>query len=145
MRRWGASPDGDLPVFSCVLTAFPVQDGGHPTKHCGPPGHHAADTAIWYDSRATPIDWQFDEVVIEVIANYIKKLLSVCMTVCCVEFINPSPPTATYRIYASVNPVSVASGNGLSPVRYQAITRTNTGLLSIEPLGKISVKFESKF
>ena len=35
------------------------------------------------------------------------------------------------RIYASVNWVSIGSGNGLSPVRRQAITRTNAGLLSI--------------
>ena len=34
------------------------------------------------------------------------------------------------HIYASVNWVSVGSGNGLSPIRRQAITWTNTGLLS---------------
>ena len=35
------------------------------------------------------------------------------------------------RIYASV---SIGSGNGLSPVRWQAFTRTNADLLSIRPL-----------
>ena len=35
----------------------------------------------------------------------------------------------------SVNWVSIGPGNGLSPVRCQAITWTNAGLLSIGPLG----------
>ena len=39
------------------------------------------------------------------------------------------------HIYASVNWVSTGLGNGLSPVRCQAITWTNADLLSIEPLG----------
>ena len=39
------------------------------------------------------------------------------------------------RIYASMNWVSIGSGNGLSPVRRQAITRTNADILSIGPLG----------
>ena len=34
-----------------------------------------------------------------------------------------------------MNWVSIGSGNGLSPVQYQAITRTNAGALSIGPLG----------
>ena len=38
-------------------------------------------------------------------------------------------------IYASVNWVSIGSGNGLSPVRCQAITWTNAYLLSSGPLG----------
>ena len=40
-----------------------------------------------------------------------------------------------HRIYASLNCVSVGSGNGLPPLRYQAITWTNAGLLSNGPLG----------
>ena len=44
-----------------------------------------------------------------------------------------------WNIY--VNGVSIGSGNGLSPVRRQAITWTNPGLLRIE----ILVKFESEF
>ena len=40
-----------------------------------------------------------------------------------------------HREYASVNWVSIGSGNGLSPVRRQAITWTNAGLLSFGPLG----------
>ena len=36
--------------------------------------------------------------------------------------------------YASVNWLSLGSGNGLSPVRRQAITWTNADLLSIRPL-----------
>ena len=39
-------------------------------------------------------------------------------------------PSATY---VSANWVCIASGNGLTPVRRQAITWTNAGLLSIEP------------
>ena len=39
------------------------------------------------------------------------------------------------RIYASVNWVNTGSGNDLSPVRCQAITWNNAGLLSIGPLG----------
>ena len=38
-------------------------------------------------------------------------------------------------IYASVNWVSISSGNGLSPVRRQAITWTYVGLLWIGLLG----------
>ena len=40
-------------------------------------------------------------------------------------------------IYASMHCVSIGSDNGLSPVRRQAIIWTNSGLLSIEPLGTI--------
>ena len=39
--------------------------------------------------------------------------------------------------------VSIGSGNGLSPVRRQAIIRPNSGLLSIGPLGTHFSKFES--
>ena len=38
-------------------------------------------------------------------------------------------------MYASVNWTSIGSGNGLSPVRGQAITRINSDLLSTECLG----------
>ena len=38
-------------------------------------------------------------------------------------------------MYASLNWVSTGSGNGLSPVRRQAITWTSADLLSIRPLG----------
>ena len=44
--------------------------------------------------------------------------------------INSSPPSA-----ASVNWAIIGSGNGLSPIRRQAITWTNAGLLSIGLLG----------
>ena len=56
MRWWGASPDGNIPVFGVILAAFPVQDGGHPTQDCGSPWHHTADATIWHDSRATHVD-----------------------------------------------------------------------------------------
>ena len=46
---------------------------------------------------------------------------------------NPSPQEC--RIYASLNWVSIGSGNGLSPARRQAIAWTNAHLLSIGPLG----------
>ena len=49
-----------------------------------------------------------------------------------------------YRIYASVNWVSIGSDNGLSPIQRQAIIWTYIGLLSIEPLwtnlSEISIK-----
>ena len=44
-----------------------------------------------------------------------------------------------------VSELSIASGNGLSPVKCQAITWTNSVLLSIEPIGTnfsgIRIKF----
>ena len=43
---------------------------------------------------------------------------------------NSSPPSAAY-----MNQVSIDSDNVLSPIRRQAITWTNTGLLSTGPLG----------
>ena len=46
--------------------------------------------------------------------------------------INSPPPSA---VYASVNLVSIASGNVLSPVQRQAVIYTNTDSLSIGPLG----------
>ena len=42
---------------------------------------------------------------------------------------------AEWRIYASLNWVIIGSDNGLSPVRRQAITWTNVGILLIGPLG----------
>ena len=63
-----------------------------------------------------------------------------------------NPDTTVYQlispqccIYASMNWVIIASGNGLSPVRHQAITWTNAGLLSIGPLGTYLSEFESEF
>ena len=46
--------------------------------------------------------------------------------------INSSPPSA---VYMSMNWVSIVSGNGLLPVRRQAITWTNAGLLSNRHMG----------
>ena len=50
------------------------------------------------------------------------------------------------RIYTSVNWTSTDSGNGLSPVRRQAITWTNADVLSIGPSGtnfsEISIKIQ---
>ena len=40
-----------------------------------------------------------------------------------------------FRVYASVNRVSIGSDNGLSPLRCQTIIWTNAGLLSIGTLG----------
>ena len=45
--------------------------------------------------------------------------------------LNSSPPSAAY--YVSVNQVSSGSDNGLSPIRPQAISWTNAGLLLIGP------------
>ena len=47
--------------------------------------------------------------------------------------VNSSPLVP--HVYASVNWVSISSGYGLSPVRRQAMTWTNAGLLSIGLLG----------
>ena len=49
------------------------------------------------------------------------------------------------RIYASVICVSVGSGNGLLPVRRQAIIWSNADLLSIGPLWTTSMKLKSKY
>ena len=46
-----------------------------------------------------------------------------------------SSNTTQCRIYASVNWINIGSGNGLSPIRCQAITWTNAALMSIWPLG----------
>ena len=48
---------------------------------------------------------------------------------------NHSHPPPYWRIYASVNRVSMGLGNSLSSVRRQAITATNADLLSIRLLG----------
>ena len=42
---------------------------------------------------------------------------------------------AEWRIYASVQHTTIASDNGLSPVRRQAIISSNAGILLIGPLG----------
>ena len=49
------------------------------------------------------------------------------------------------HIYVSVNWVSIGSENDLSPVRHQAITWTNAGLLLIGLLGTNFNKIESEF
>ena len=49
------------------------------------------------------------------------------------------------HIYTSVNWVSISSGNGLSPVRCQAITWTNAAYCQLDSWEQISVKFESEF
>ena len=46
--------------------------------------------------------------------------------------LNSSPPSAAYM--RQFNWVNIGSGDGLSPVRRQAITWTNAALLSIGPL-----------
>ena len=51
---------------------------------------------------------------------------------------------AEWRINASVNWATIGSDGMLSPCRRQAISWTIAELLLIEPLGKMSVKFESK-
>ena len=58
-------------------------------------------------------------------------------------FLNPSP-LVPHLCNASVNWVSIGSGNGLSPARCQAITRTNAVSLSIEPLGTKFSKIQIK-
>ena len=49
------------------------------------------------------------------------------------------------RIYLSVNWISIGSGNGLSPIRRQAITWTNAHLLSIGPWGTNCSEILSKY
>ena len=44
-----------------------------------------------------------------------------------------------------MNQVNIGSDNGLSPIRRQAITRTNADLLLIGRLEQTSVKYESKY
>ena len=52
---------------------------------------------------------------------------------------------ARWCIYVSLEWVIISSGNGLSPVWYQAITWINGDLLSIRPMRTNSVKLWSKF
>ena len=47
----------------------------------------------------------------------------------------PPPPPPPCRIYASLHWVSIGSGNGLPPVRRQAIAWSNADSLSIGPIG----------
>ena len=63
------------------------------------------------------------------VCDYIDVLVQDCGNS---QHINSSPPSAAYE---SVNWVIIGSGNGLSPVRRQAVTWTNAGLLSIALLG----------
>ena len=49
--------------------------------------------------------------------------------------INQSWLSPWCHIYASVNRISIGSDNGFLPIRRQAIIQTNTGLVSIGPLG----------
>ena len=51
---------------------------------------------------------------------------TIASKLCLTQLISPQ-----CHIYASMDWVAVGSGNGLSPVRHQAITWTNAGLLSI--------------
>ena len=57
------------------------------------------------------------------------------------------PIVHKWRIYIPVNYTSIGSGNGLAPVRRQAIALTNADLLSIWPLGtdsnEICIKYKS--
>ena len=55
---------------------------------------------------------------------YIATLLDSCQLI-----------ETKWRIYASVNWVIIGWGKDMSPVQYQAITRTNADLLLITPLG----------
>ena len=50
-------------------------------------------------------------------------------------YINSYPPCLYMQKYASVNRVSVVSDNGLSPIRHQAIIRTNAGIVLVEHFG----------
>ena len=57
------------------------------------------------------------------------------------KFLNSSP---WYRKYASVNWVSIGSGNGLPPVWCQAITWTSADLLLIRPRGTTVIEIGFK-
>ena len=66
----------------------------------------------------------------------------------CGIHINSSPLVPNICvIYASVNPVSISTDNGLSPIWCQAIIFTNAGLLSIGPLQTnfLEIYLKSKF
>ena len=63
-------------------------------------------------------------------AAYIKGILPKGPYLPCVSMVGRAL-LAGYPRYASVNMVSIGSDNGLSPIRHQAIIKTNAGLLSI--------------
>ena len=48
-------------------------------------------------------------------------------------------------MYVSLNCIIIGSGNGLPPLRQQAITWTNAELLPTGPREQISMKFDSIF
>ena len=64
-----------------------------------------------------------------IILQILKLLCPVDSMYTSVSRVHNSSPKC--RIYLSVNWIIIGSGNGLSPVRHQAITWTNDGLLSI--------------
>ena len=78
-----------------------------------------------------PVCVQFDDVCIYTVDSHCI-LVRFLQNICHVHSQINSPWCC---IYASVNWVSISSGNGLSPVRHQASTWTNAGLLSIILLG----------
>ena len=50
-----------------------------------------------------------------------------------------------WRIYIQEKEAIIGPGNDLSPARHKAITWTNDGLLSVEPLEQTSVTVEAKY
>ena len=66
-------------------------------------------------------------------SSYIYTHICTSLFVCKTDFLTHLPLVP--YIYASVNRVNIGSDNALSPIRCQAIIKTNAGLLSIRPLG----------
>ena len=53
--------------------------------------------------------------------------------------------TARWRLYTLINWSNIGPGNGLPPIRRQAITSTNAELLYANPMEKNFVKYKSKY
>ena len=75
---------------------------------------------ITYETASGLLPWTFKQVYWQLHIG-IKILLKLILPQCC--------------IYASVSWIIIGTGNGLSPIRRQAITSTNAVLLSIGLLG----------
>ena len=125
---------------------------------------NAKNVSIWWCHHVRQVDWHIDHLgsmrghtqsvywfLINDILSYSfvsNFTASAWATTNHVEFENHrnrSIPPPYYRIYPSMDRVSIGSGNDLPPVRRQAITWANPDLVTTGPLGTQTVKFESKY
>ena len=92
---------------------------------------------IWQAHRQNaaevPVKFQSDRTILN--TNIAASRLYEILRKDVFSDIETGPKNRNDALVPSVNLISMASSNGLSPVRRQAITRSNADLLSIGPLG----------